>query len=429
MKEVQTMKQSLSVVALFLGAALLLPASSSAQWVSTNGPFGGAVRKLAVIGTNLFAATENVGVSISTNNGTNWTVVNSGLPPSPFVHSLVASGTNLFASVSSRGVYLSTNNGTSWTEVNNGLTDTRVMALDVSGSNLFVATLGGVFGSTNNGANWSLVSSDLTGTTVPSLSISGANVFAGTDGRGIFLSTNNGANWAAANNGFPSPTTTTVHCLLVNGANVFAGYHRGVVLSTDNGLSWATVNTGFPNATINIMSLATSGGNLFAAASGTGVYRSTNNGANWATFNTGLSNTTVMSLAVVGTNLFAGTFGSGVWRVLVPTSVKEVGGASPQSFSLEQNYPNPFNPSTRIRFSIADRNEREGENGRRGEGASVTLKVFDVLGREVATLVNGNLNAGSYEATFDAHGMASGVYFYRLSTADFVTTRRMLLTR
>jgi hypothetical protein len=397
--------------------------SSSAQWVATSGPFGGSVRKLVAIGTNLFAATENVGVSFSTNNGTNWTVVNTGLPASPFVHSLVASGTNLFASVSSRGVYLSTNNGTNWTEVNNGLTDTRVMALDVSGTNLFVATLGGIFGSTNNGTSWTLVSTDLMSTSVPSLAISGTNVFAGTDGRGVFLSTNNGVNWAAVNNGFPTPTTTTVHSLLVNGANVFAGYHRGVVLSTNNGSSWATMNTGFPNATINVQALVVSSGNLFAATSGSGVFRSTNSGTGWATFNTGLLNTTVFSLAVVGTNLFAGTVGSGVWRILVPTSVKEVDGRTPEKFSLEQNYPNPFNPTTNIRFQIPE------VRGHKSEVSRVTLKVFDMLGREVATLVNENLKSGSYETTFDANGLASGIYYCRLQTKGFAETRKMMLVR
>ncbi|MBI5470748.1 MAG: T9SS type A sorting domain-containing protein [Ignavibacteriae bacterium] len=421
------MKRTLT--ALTLSAMLVI--QSSAQWVATNGPFGGAVRKLAVIGTNLFAATDNVGVSLSTNNGTSWTVVNTGLPANPLVHTLVASGTNLFASVSARGVYHSTDSGTSWTAINNGLTNTNVMALAVSGTNLFVATMGGVFRSTDNGANWTLGSTDLTGTSVPSLAISGSNVFAGTDGRGVFLSTNNGVNWAAANNGFPSPATTTVHSLLASAENVFAGYHRGVVLSTNNASTWAATNTGFPNATINVMSLVASGGNLFAATSGSGVFRSTNNGASWATFNTGLLNTTVMSLAVVGTELFAGTFGSGVWRQAIPTGVKEVSGTNPETFSLEQNYPNPFNPSTRIKFRIGDvGGQRPTLSVAEGSEVSrVMLKVYDVLGREVATLVDEELEAGSYEVNFDARDLASGVYFYRMTVHGFADTRRLLLLR
>jgi hypothetical protein len=88
----------------------------------------------------------------------------------------------------------------------------------------------------------------------------------------------------------------------------------------------------------------------------------------------------------------------------------------PSGFSLEQNYPNPFNPSTNIRFRIA-------------ESGFVSLKVFDLLGREVATLVNENLQAGSYEATFDARGLASGVYIYRLTSGGSSLSRKLLLTK
>ena len=89
---------------------------------------------------------------------------------------------------------------------------------------------------------------------------------------------------------------------------------------------------------------------------------------------------------------------------------------TPTSFALEQNYPNPFNPTTEIRFQIS-------------EVSHVTLKVFDVLGREVRTLVNENLQPGSYETTFNAIGLASGVYFYKLQSAEFVQTRKLMLLR
>jgi hypothetical protein len=98
-----------------------------------------------------------------------------------------------------------------------------------------------------------------------------------------------------------------------------------------------------------------------------------------------------------------------------------------------QNYPNPFNPTTTIKFSV------ESAKGRMGDPARVTLKVYDVLGREVATLVNDNLQPGSYEVTFsaeggsasggDAAGLASGVYLYRLQAGEFTQTKRMMLMR
>jgi uncharacterized delta-60 repeat protein len=97
--------------------------------------------------------------------------------------------------------------------------------------------------------------------------------------------------------------------------------------------------------------------------------------------------------------------------------------AEPEQFRLLQNYPNPFNSSTRIRFSIASK------NGRGGESENVSLKVYDVLGREVATLANEVIAPGTYDLTWDALGMPSGVYFYQLKAGNLVSTRKMLLLR
>jgi hypothetical protein len=97
------------------------------------------------------------------------------------------------------------------------------------------------------------------------------------------------------------------------------------------------------------------------------------------------------------------------------TSVNKNETTAPNNFSLSQNYPNPFNPSTTIRFSIP-------------KAEKVSLKVFDVLGREAATLVNEIKNAGSYQVLFNAK-ISSGIYFYRLQTESFTETKRMILLK
>jgi hypothetical protein len=104
--------------------------------------------------------------------------------------------------------------------------------------------------------------------------------------------------------------------------------------------------------------------------------------------------------------------------VLVPRSSTGVdeNAQVPLTYSLEQNYPNPFNPSTTIRFSLPQREH-------------VTLKVFDVLGREVATLVNGELNPGEHSVVFKAKGLASGMYFYRLQAGTYHDTKKLLLLK
>jgi hypothetical protein len=88
----------------------------------------------------------------------------------------------------------------------------------------------------------------------------------------------------------------------------------------------------------------------------------------------------------------------------------------PVGFRLEQNYPNPFNPSTRIQYTVANL-ER------------VTLKIYNMLGQEVSTLVDADLQPGSYETTFDATGLASGMYMYRLQTPGASMTQKMILMK
>ncbi len=92
----------------------------------------------------------------------------------------------------------------------------------------------------------------------------------------------------------------------------------------------------------------------------------------------------------------------------------------PFAFSLDQNYPNPFNPSTTIRFTVPVVT---------GNSQNATLKVYDVLGREVATLVNEALKAGTYKIQFNAANFASGVYFYRLQSGSLTNTKKLILMK
>ena len=98
------------------------------------------------------------------------------------------------------------------------------------------------------------------------------------------------------------------------------------------------------------------------------------------------------------------------------SNVIEVEVASPSTFSLEQNYPNPFNPSTKIKYSVT-------------QSSNVVLKIYDVLGNEVATLVNEEKPAGSYEVEFNPSSLTSGVYFYKLQAGSFVDMKKMLLLK
>lgn len=109
-----------------------------------------------------------------------------------------------------------------------------------------------------------------------------------------------------------------------------------------------------------------------------------------------------------------------VWKFYIDgvTPVEVESNETPSNFSLSQNYPNPFNPSTTINFTMP-------------EAGMVILKVYDVLGKEVATLVDKELNAGTYSQNFDASNLnlSSGIYFYRLETGNFIQTKKMMLVK
>ena len=98
------------------------------------------------------------------------------------------------------------------------------------------------------------------------------------------------------------------------------------------------------------------------------------------------------------------------------SSVSSEQSFTPREYQLFQNYPNPFNPATKIRYEIVDR-------------SYVTLKVYDVLGNDIAILVNEEKPAGTYEVEFDGTGLPSGIYIYRLQAGDFVDSKKMILLK
>ena len=128
------------------------------------------------------------------------------------------------------------------------------------------------------------------------------------------------------------------------------------------------------------------------------------------------------TLGQVGTNITASTnyqIQSGFWYLYfqdVVVNVEDEENIIPVTFKLEQNYPNPFNPSTIIKFAVPERNR-------------VLIKIYDLLGAEVLTLINEDLDAGWYERTFDAGSLSTGVYIYRMQAGSYVSTKKMLMVK
>jgi photosystem II stability/assembly factor-like uncharacterized protein len=190
-------------------------------------------------------------------------------------------------------------------------------------------------------------------------------------------------------------------------------FGSGIMKTTNGGFNWTKIfQIGGPAATTL--------GDSIVFTSG---YKSTNSGINWFSQNLGINpslingsffiNSTTGFL--VGNNgvILKTTDGGGVLNQINLNSEK-----TPDNFSLEQNYPNPFNPSTVIRYRLS-------------AAGIVSLKVFDLLGKEVASLVNEKQSAGSYAVDFNSaeYNIPSGIYFYTLNTGDFKETKKMVLIK
>jgi len=420
------MKNCLMLLTVLLMSTLALSVPLFAQWVQTNLPYSHTqVYALVSNSAFLFAGTYSSGVYRSSDSGATWTMVNNGLS-SNNVYSLVVSDTNLFAGTDG-GIYRSTNNGTSW--VLTGFNTYYIAyALAVMDTNLFAGTQSGVNRSGDNGSSWSL-------NTCPCTYVSaftfvgtshGTNLYAGSRYNGVCLSTDNGITWTEVDTGLISKNVFALAAIFNQvPTDLFAGtLNGGIFRSVNNGQSWAALNSGLTST--SILALAVGGSYLFAGTagwnSGNNIFLLTDIGTRWTSVSDGISTTSVTSvymLTTVGNDLFAGT-DDGVWRrplsQMVPTGVKDDAPLLPKEFALEQNYPNPFNPTTSIRFALP-------------KSSYVTLKTFNLLGQEVAALVNQELPAGYHEVTWDACKMPSGMYFYRLQTKEFTQTRKLLLLK
>jgi photosystem II stability/assembly factor-like uncharacterized protein len=393
------------------------------QWVNLNTP-ASRINCVDNINTTLFIGTD-AGVYRSTNNGLNWVPASSGLS-SQFVYRMAVSGTNIFVSLSGNNViFLSTNLGQNWTLASGGLPNVYYYSLFASGSYLYAGTSAGVYSTTNNGTNW--VSSGLTGIIITSFAKSGSILFAGTSGSGVYKSTDSGINWSACNNGL---TTLTINAMVTMETDIFAGTNYGgaVYKTTNFGADWIEANGGI--TFLQIRDLAALNNHIFAAANDYDgcIYHSTNAGAYWITRNQGfgIEVPTFNCLHILNDYVYAGTYSTNLWRRPYQDliGILPISSEVPDEFSLEQNYPNPFNPVTKIKFDMP--NSTPLTPLQRG---TTSLKVFDVTGREVQTLVNEVLQPGTYEVIFDGMGLNSGVYFYQLVTGSYIETRKMILLK
>jgi hypothetical protein len=427
------MKKLLQTLVFFL----LVTQIGFAQWVKTNGPEYFLIYDLAVSGSNLLAAAElnddpwDYGIFRSTNQGADWIEISNGLPEDR-CYALAAndngSGTLVFAGfIGGEGVFLSADSGAHWTAINNGLPfDTishsypSISCLIVKDTNLFAGTWsGGVFRSTNNGVTW-LTTGINSFEWIVAFATDGINLIAGSNDMGLYggvsLTTDNGTSWT-------NLLSIAVVDIAVRGDNILAiqqiGYWGRIYYvmhrSSDFGATWSQVNFW----SVSSGCLLENAEHFFYGNGGGEVFVSSDFGTTWENVDSGLTTpyNYISSLVADNTYLFAGTQ-DGVWRRPLSEMITDVEDTKqlPTEFLLLQNYPNPFNPSTKIKYSIP-------------QLSNVVIKVFDILGNEIETLVNEEKPIGNYEVEFKATSLPSGVYFYQLKAGEYINTKKMLLLK
>lgn len=411
----------------------------------------GNIRALRVIENDIYAGTYFGGAYKSTDNGENWIEINSGLDACS-VRNFFTANNSFYAFTGYGGISYTTIDENSWT----------IKIRNSSFSNVDFASTGYMFGSTsmhgvmrstNDGHFWEFVNNGLTDTAISKILVNEQDVvFAFTASGKLFRSTNFGDQWVELMN---SPYKKFLNILFTENNSLLAYDSENIFISTDNGSSWETKS--LFNQFILAKLFLVKNDLLFAISDGDSLFVSSNRGDNWLLVNSdmlpyvlslvkdkndrlfcisgdiyvsedggiswnildyGIENKNISSLGVDNLgNVYAGTSYTGTYKLVdTPVSVENSNENIINDFGLLQNYPNPFNPTTIIYFRLP-------------VSGFVTLKVYDILGREVALLLNENKLAGNYEVEFNAKNIPSGVYFYTLSAGEFKETRKMLFMK
>jgi len=272
---------------------------------------------------------------------------------------------------------------------------------------------GFIFRTTNGGTNWNGVGGF--GNAFYSVYFADANTGYACGTPGIIVkSTNGGVNWVQ----LTSNTTTNLRSIyFVNPQTGWTvGTNSRVYKTTNGGSTWVDLSS---NGLCGLHSVyfADALTGWVAGCEGS-IHRTTNGGTNW-TMQSFATTTYLYSLSFF--NAFTGWAVGANGRILKTTTggltpITPISTEIPDGYILYQNYPNPFNPMTNIKFQIP-------------KSGFVNMIVYDILGKEIATLVNEELKPGTYEVNWDGSGFTSGVYYYKLVADDYTETRKMVLLK
>jgi photosystem II stability/assembly factor-like uncharacterized protein len=385
-------------------------------------------------GFNAFLCGDSATVLKTTNRGYNWTDVSrNGIPAnvnlvSIFISTISGDATVFTAGYSGTNTYLykSTNSGGNWTQVftqANGFINAVWFTSAASGF-MQGNPVGGrwsLWKTTNSGVNW-----DSTGMYLPaagtetgfknSLWMYGNYIWFGTNNSRIYNSTNGGSNWIVC----PTSTETNSNAVWLSVSPYTYAYASGNTLlkSVNAGLNWTIDTSAIGTGTITSFTGYHQSYNYLFYTRGSSIYMKTTSGAFWTSMYTAPAGTyRHMSMSRSGT-----TYGAG-WIFAVRDNgkisrantfvegVRIISNSIPNEYSLNQNYPNPFNSTTKFKFDTRKLPEISiGEI----RGGNVKISIYNILGKEVETIIDKVLQPAVYEVMWDAGKYSSGIYYYRM---------------
>jgi photosystem II stability/assembly factor-like uncharacterized protein len=240
---------------------------------------------------------------------------------------------------------------------------------------------------------------------------------------GVYKSTNRGEIWDSLSISI-NQNYNELYLDPVNSQTLYIVIrNKGVFKSTDGGKGWFEKNDGLINlnfsSNVNLVINPKNTEEIYLAADSV-LYQSINGGDKWNLMEPTPQMQKIYTIALdtsSGNRIFLGGNLPGIYALDLVTSVEEGREQKlPHAIGLYQNYPNPFNPTTRIEYQVS-----RTEN--------VVLKIYDVLGREISTLVNEEKSPGNYQVEFNANGLSSGIYFYQLSAGNFISAKKMVVLK
>ncbi len=374
----------------------------------------------------------------TTNSGATWNVIpTTGITNEIFCIWAMGNNTTFVGEGVVNGnakLLKTTNDGANWTTIlttdNNGGHFTG-MAFTKANGNLFgLAIAERIYRSSNGGSNWIELNPGVNGVSNAQNSLMIIdNYFYGfgldNGSARIRITTDNSATWSTQQISVTGNYTSAIafHSNKQLGLAATSNSLPFIGRTTDGGASWSIVNVGSGVTGTCYFNWVAGMPVVYILGSNGGIKRSTDNGLTWTTTPTppGVTNLTHFDFHLAGIIVYGYAVSSNGNVIKLTDTLTMFTGLTgnnqlPATYTLEQNYPNPFNPSTSISYSVP-------------KAGFVKLSVFDALGREIEVLSSGVKQPGNYEADFDATGLNSGIYFYRLEAGEFTATKKMILIK